>query len=138
MPCTEKIVFTSRRDGDAEIYVMDADGSNVTQLTDDNYLDTHPAFSPDGSEIVFEYRDELYAMNADGSDVRQLTFDGIPYNEDPAFSPDGSRIAYAYEGDDHDNYDIFVMGADGSNPTNITNHPAGDSHPSYGLSCPAS
>jgi len=98
-----KIAFVSDRDGSDSIYVMDVDGSNVQRLTDDPWNATEPAWSPDGSQIVFvndnqnisvmdadggvvvPYRDSLYApypgvqrIEADGADaaiVRQLTDD---------------------------------------------------------------
>ncbi|HVF88396.1 MAG TPA: hypothetical protein VM866_12445, partial [Pyrinomonadaceae bacterium] len=67
-----KIVFYSQRDNSAgEIYTINADGSNVTRLTDNVFEDLYPAWSPDGAKIVFESaRDgsnEIYLMNADGS-----------------------------------------------------------------------
>ena len=78
-----QIVFTSNRDGDWDIYVMDADGGNVRQLTDHPASDGSPDWSPDGSRIAFDStRDgdwDIYVMDADGGNVRQLT-------DDPAFS----------------------------------------------------
>ena len=74
-PCG-KIAFISNRDGNDEIYVMNADGSNQTRLTNNPAM-IRPSFSPDGSKIAFvSNRDgnyEIYVMNADGSNQTRLT-----------------------------------------------------------------
>jgi Tol biopolymer transport system component len=95
-----RIAFTSYRDGNGEIYVMDAAGTWLDRLTHDPAHDIHPAWSPDGTRIAFASdrhkrgRDyDLYAMNADGSGVVHLTDD--PRDEtEPSWSPDGARIAF--------------------------------------------
>jgi dipeptidyl aminopeptidase/acylaminoacyl peptidase len=80
-PDGEKIAFTSDRDGNTEIYVMNAaDGTNTTRLTYISAIDDEPRWSPDGEKIAFvSLRDqistEIYVMNAaDGSDVTRLTY----------------------------------------------------------------
>ena len=81
-PDGKKIVYVSYKNWygdrrDSEIYVMDADGAHVTRLTENNFLDSHPVWSPDGGKIAFATnRDgnwEIYAMNADGSNPINLT-----------------------------------------------------------------
>jgi len=72
-----RIAFESVRDGNGEIYVMDADGSNQTRLTNNPADDGSPAWSPDGSRIAF-YSDrdgnyEIYVMDADGSNQTRIT-----------------------------------------------------------------
>ena len=91
-----KIVFHSDRDGNTEIYVMDADGSNQIRLTNNSSRDEHPSWSNDGREIVFtRWNDstrDIYAMNADGSNQTRLTTGGQNYR--PAWSPDDTKILY--------------------------------------------
>ena len=77
-PDGTKIVFQSSRDGQAEIYVMNSDGSGQTRLTNNPAPDTAPSWSPDGTRILFtSLRDDLspalYVMNADGSGQTRVT-----------------------------------------------------------------
>ncbi|HEX6625989.1 MAG TPA: hypothetical protein VF064_19890, partial [Pyrinomonadaceae bacterium] len=91
-----KVAFVSNRDGDDEIFTMNADGSEQTQLTVNAASDTRPDWSPDGTKIVFESsRDgnsEIYVMNADGTGQTRLTTHTASDSQ-PVWSPDGTRIA---------------------------------------------
>ena len=96
-PKTAKIVFTSTRDGDAEIYIMNVDGSQQENLTRNGARDGAPVWSPTGEHIAFHsdrhgIRD-IYIMDADGKNVRKVLKD-VVYREFPTWSPDGKKLAY--------------------------------------------
>ncbi len=119
-PLWGKIVFHSWRDGnDAEIYVMDADGSNQTRLTFNEGNNIYPVWSPDGQQIAFHsWRDgnvEIYVMDADGKNQKRLT-DHPKRDSYPDWSPDGSRILFSSERkvDGIRPIDLFVRDSDGT------------------------
>ena len=72
-----RIAFASNRDGNWEIYLMNSDGSNPHNVTNNPATDSHPSWSPDGSKIVFQSERagnfEIYVMNSDGSEQKRLT-----------------------------------------------------------------
>jgi len=117
------IVFASDRDGNSQIFVINADGSNQTRLTTNPASDTEPAFSPDGTRIAFtsnrDGNSEIYVMNADGGNQTRLRLINTGYALDPAFSPDGTRIAFTSNNPDG-TLGIYVMKTDGSNQTLLT------------------
>lgn len=127
-----RIAFYSNRDGNDEIYVMNADGSGVTNLTNNPAKDLEPDWSPDGSKIAFRsYRDgalDIYVMNADGSEVRNLS-NNPSVDKLPTWSPDGSKVAFRSNRDG--NWEIYVVNVDGSSLRNLTNNPAYDTAPAW-------
>ena len=96
-PETAKIVFASRRDGNFEIYSMNPDGSDQTNLTQHRANDFAPVWSPTGEQILFHSdRDgtaDIYLMDADGRNVRQV-FKKLTWRGFPTWSPDGKAFAY--------------------------------------------
>ncbi|MHC4414021.1 MAG: right-handed parallel beta-helix repeat-containing protein [Planctomycetota bacterium] len=127
-----KIAFQSDRDSNAEIYVMNADGSGQTRLTNDAGADVAPCWSPDGTKIVFASNRasgyEIYTMDADGSNVTPLTNTSGDNNE-PVWSPDGTKIAFQSFRDS--DWEIYVMNANGSAQTNISNTAGTDQDPAW-------
>ena len=126
---TGRIVFTSLREGNSEIYVMDADGGNPENLTNSPAHDWLPDWSPDGTKIAFvSDRDgdgnQIHVMDADGKNVIRLT-DGPGQKTDPDWSPDGQRIAFSVD-DVVDHIDL--MGADGRNREKLEDEAR---HPSW-------
>jgi len=133
----DRIVFTSRRDGPKNIFVMNADGSNPINLSKNPKAhDYSPVWSPDHTKIAFtssrDLNDEIYVMNADGTDQVNITKD--PEADSlPCWSPDGKMIAFnttraknpGGEGD------IFIMDADGKNERNLTARSGWDLEPAW-------
>jgi len=112
----DRIAFISDRDGNHEIFVMNADGTEVRQLTDNDSVGTLLSWSPDGDRIAFaKWLDgdhEIFVMNADGTEERQLT-DNDDSDMHASWSPDGKQIAFS--SDRYGESEIFVMNADGTN-----------------------
>lgn len=131
-PDGARIAFSSDRDGNSEVYVMNTDGSGQARLTTNPASDSEPAWSPDGTKIVFATdRDgsyEIYKMNSDGSGQTNVTLHAGD-DRGPAWSPDSSRLTFYSNRDG--NVEIYKMNADGSGQANLTNDPAHDSIPGW-------
>jgi TolB protein len=127
-----KIAFISRQNGNKELFVMDQNGSNVRQLTNDRSIILSPTWSPDSREIaVTSYRDrnpDVVALGLNGAGRRLLSqHPGL--NSAPAWSPDNSRIALTLSKDG--NPEIYTMSRTGTDLRRLTNHPAIDTSPTW-------
>lgn len=133
IPLPGRIAFFSDRDGDAEIYMMNADGTSVVRLTESKGIDVPSSWSPDGRKLAFVSERSgsynIYAMSVDGSkSTVQLTHDSEGTGS-PSWSPDGRRIAFSTwrEGDS----EIYVMNPDGTNIVQLTDSDADEDAPSW-------
>ncbi len=116
-----KIVFSSDRDGDNEIYTVDTDGTGLTKLTNNTIGDYEPEWSPLGNKIAFssnqDGNQEIYIMNDDGTNRVRLT-DNPAHDWDPAWSPDGSKIAFISDRDGISQ--LWEMQSNGNNPEKVS------------------
>ena len=139
-PDGRRIVFVSTRDGDPEIYVVNADGTGPRRLTTTPGRDAHPFWSPDGTKIVFQSprgdgHTRIFVMDADGSNQRPLTkntgFCGVP-----VWSPDGRQIVFQCTDDVERTaterpWQLFVMNADGSGMRQLLRTASNDQVPHW-------
>ena len=119
-PVTSKIVFTSNRDGNPEIYIMNPDGSEQVNLSKHPAADYDPVWSPTGEEILFVSdrggAEDLYLMKADGTRVRKVFRKSVG-RESPTWSSDGKQLAYHR----FNKLAIYIASKDGNNEEKLTN-----------------
>lgn len=130
----KKVAFNEGDEGNQltwEIYILDLNTGEETQLTDNHVIDAHPDWSPDDLKIVFgSFRDaqgnpsgtaDIYVMNNDGSALTQLT-NSVWEDNDPEWSPDGTRIVFKSTRNTQQSgrEEIFIMNSDGSDPHRLT------------------
>jgi Tol biopolymer transport system component len=141
---TGRIAFNADGKGGWDIFLMNADGANVTNLTRSCQDEQGVSWSADGTRIAYSAtrpvdacgpasgRDthDVYAMNADGTGATRLTADPAEDGA-PSWSPDGRRVAFYSNRADptSDRYDVYVMDADGANVTRVTT--AGGAFPAW-------
>jgi Tol biopolymer transport system component len=135
-PDGQQIAYVATSELDALIYhifIMNADGTHIQQLTDGPTRDHSPTWSPDGQQIAFvSNRDSLEAwmaifiMNRDGTDIRRIT--PIGYYHDLAWSPDGRRLSFIHQVGYQGN--IHIMDVDGTHMTRLTDG-RNDSSPAW-------
>lgn len=155
-PKGDKIIFTSTRDGDPELYLMDLDGSNQTRLTHEKGYDGGAFFSQDGKKIVFrasrpktekdlvDYNDlvkngyvrptalEIFTMDADGKNMKQITHLGKA-SFAPFFSPDAKKIIFSSNTGSKTgrDFNLFMINSDGTNLEQITYYESFDGFPMF-------
>jgi TolB protein len=127
-----RIAFTSTRDGNWEIYVMNPDGSDLRRMTTEPGLDIHPAWSPDGSRLAFvsnrDGNNEIYVMSADGS-VQRVTNDPGD-DQGPAWLPDGKALTFhSYRGGS--GWDLYRINVDGTNQYRLTTEAGSELRPAH-------
>jgi len=155
-PKGDKIVFTSDRSGDLELWTMDIDGKNQKQITFGLGYDGGAFFSPDGKKLVFrasrptkedevkEYKEllkeglvapttmDIYTCNVDGSDLKQITFLGKA-SWAPFYHPSGKKIIFSSNHHSKKGYDfqLFMVNVDGTNIEQITSQSLFNAFPMF-------
>lgn len=121
-----KVVFVSDRDGPTDLYVADpgetpGDGfSNYKKLTNDDYQESNPAISSDGTKIVYVQSGNIWVINADGTNPTQLTNSRL--DKEPTFFAGNTKIAFISNRDEIPQ--LYVINADGSNITRLATEQA--------------
>jgi len=112
-----EILFMSDRDGDWELYTVNADGTGLKQITKNEVDDWSGVYSPDGTKIAFDAKHgtaqgDIFVVDADGKNLKNLT---SSFSEDAfaTWSPDGKQIVF--ERKINDTYRLHIMNSDGSN-----------------------
>jgi Tol biopolymer transport system component len=126
-PDGTKIAYQSWKTDEPEICVMNIDGSNIVNLTNNNLYDDYPDWSPDGKQIIFVSKADagaltvpkIFIMNSDGSGRHQITTT-MGYETMPKWSPDGKKIVYQSGSFSTGLFSICTMNADGTNKRTLT------------------
>lgn len=125
-PPINQLSFSASYAGNADIYLINADGTGQVRLTDDPAADTWPAWSPDGTKIAFvsdrSGTEQIWMMDSDGSNVHQVT-DSTGVFQMPLWSPDGTQIAALRGQADAGSEaipELYVFNVDGSNARSLT------------------
>ncbi|GIW95000.1 MAG: hypothetical protein KatS3mg110_3041 [Pirellulaceae bacterium] len=131
-PDGKRLVFTSTRDGNPELYVIDREGKNLKRLTTYPGTDTHPNWSPDGTRIAWATDRwgslEIAIMSVEGELLERLTQNDW-LDDYPCWSPDGRYLAWmSHQGGQ---YEIYVMDLESRQTFNASCHPAADMFPSW-------
>jgi Tol biopolymer transport system component len=117
-PNGARIAYVSYRDGNGEIYVMNADGTAARRLTRHRGEDLSPAWSPDGARIAFSRDGRIHVMKADGTRVRRLA--ELRQSHSPAWSPDGRVIVFSSAGRTPENPELYSIRAGGPGLKRLT------------------
>jgi TolB protein len=130
-PDGRQLAAVLTKDGSSQIYLMNADGSNLRRITYSRTIDTEPFFSPDGQSIYFTSdrggSPQIYRMPAGGGDAVRVTFDG-DYNVSPRISPDGHFLAYISR--INGRFQLMIMDLDSKQSQALTEGPL-DESPSF-------
>jgi TolB protein len=132
-----EILYASNEDGAMNLYIMEADGTNVRQITfNDDCYNGGPFFSPDGKQILFRADREkphflqLYVIDCNGLNEKKLTSNGA-VNWAPYWHPDGKVIAYTTSLHGHSRYELYLLNIETGVECRLTNHPSFDGLPVF-------
>lgn len=135
--CGGRVYFTSTRDGNAEIYSANTDGTDLQRLTDHPGIDVSPACGGPGGQIAFVSNrfgsPQIFSMNAQGGNVRRITYRGS-YNQTPAWCPDAQQQLLAFTGRSG-GLDVFTVNVQTQRYTRITQGQGVNKDPAFSPDC---
>ncbi len=123
-PDGSKIMYVASNGTDSDVFVMNADGTNHVELSRNATNDSDAVWSPDSTKAAFVNRFQIYVAPVDGGAATNLGS-----GKEPAWSPDGAKIAFLRAVGTQ--YEVYVMNADGSDPTRLTTNQRPDSRPTW-------
>lgn len=130
-PDGRQLAFVSERGGGAQIYVMNADGSNVHRVSFQGSQNTSPSWSPKGDKIAFVGRDgafDVFTVNVDGTGMTRIT-QGAGNNEDPSWSPEGDYLVFSSTRSG--SAQIWLASADGRHQVQLSQGAGGTTNPHW-------
>lgn len=126
-----KIAFHSNMDGDSDIYLIKPDGTGLINVTDDEYNNYLPSWSPNGQKIAYVVLPEgsIYLTDPEGKNKEKINAFG--YALCPDWSPNGNKIVYMSKINKDPGFNIFLINANGTNPLQLTDNNFIDAYPKW-------
>lgn len=134
--CNGRLLFSSTRDGNSEIYSSSLEGTDVRRLTNDSAIDVSPSCGPNGQIAFVSGRHggpQVFVMDSAGQNVKRVTFKGN-YNQTPAFCPDPNTPLIAFSGLDA-TFDIFTVNLKTGQYTRLTQGQGNNQDPAFSPDC---
>lgn len=134
-PCGDRVVFSSTRDGNSEIYSALPDGTDVRRLTDNAAIDVSPTCGPGGIAFVSNRHGtpQIFVMSLNGGTPRRITFRG-EHNQTPAWCPKGDKHLLAFSGREG-GFDVFTVNTETQEYTRLTQGQGSNKDPAFSPDC---
>ncbi len=135
--CGGRVVFSSTRDGNSEIYSAAADGSDIRRLTNDPGIDVSPACGPNGQIAFVSNRHgspQIWVMDSNGGGQKRVTYKG-EYNQTPAWCPNAKKQLIAFTGRDSAGLDVFTVDVATGQYTRLTQAQGINKDPAFSPDC---
>ncbi|HMI89994.1 MAG TPA: hypothetical protein VK509_01465 [Polyangiales bacterium] len=135
--CGGRVVFSSTRDGNSELYSSNPDGGDVRRLTNNPAIDVSPACGPAGQIAFVSTRHgapQIFLMSSGGGEPKRITYKGS-HNQTPAFCPDPETPLVGFAGRDGGGWDIFTVNLKNGAYTRLTQGQGSNQDPAFSPDC---
>jgi len=135
--CNGRVLFSSTRDGNSEIYSANTDGSGVRRLTNHPAIDVSPACGPGGQVAFVSARHggpQIFTMSSSGGEPKRITYKGN-HNQTPAWCPDGTQSLVAFSGRDAGGFDVFTLDLKNGQYRRLTQGQGSNTDPAFSPDC---